>query len=216
MRAASDNFQSQIPLFAAVLATFRTFDDEPLVSGDGSTATTAVATFDRPLECSSDQVATDLFDPILGLIGCAHGWAIVQIYDFAGCGTPCTSPMTWGIVSPTADYLVFPFSYCRSQMQADGAPAWLLEAVGAPNCSGTQQAISYHDEPTTGELRLGDHGQRVKNLQDRLIEFEAGWISAADGYFGWDTERALRVYQASNNLPLDGVATAELGDPLFG
>lgn len=56
---------------------------------------------------------------------------------------------------------------------------------------------------TTGFLRIGSDGYRVKALQDRLVSL--GYHLAADGDFGPATRRQLIAFQADNGLSPDGV-----------
>jgi Putative peptidoglycan binding domain len=51
-------------------------------------------------------------------------------------------------------------------------------------------------------LKLGDRGEAVRSLQDRLE-------ISADGVYGPDTESAVLRYQALNGLTEDGIAGAE-------
>lgn len=59
--------------------------------------------------------------------------------------------------------------------------------------------------PSLSTLRLGDTGNEVKSLQQRLIQL--GYLSGkADGKFGSGTEAALKAFQKANGLKTDGVA----------
>jgi peptidoglycan hydrolase-like protein with peptidoglycan-binding domain len=64
-----------------------------------------------------------------------------------------------------------------------------------------------HDQPTTstGSLRFGARGESVRSLQDQLRTsgFDPG---RSDGVYGQRTERAVRDFQASRGLEVDGVA----------
>lgn len=54
-------------------------------------------------------------------------------------------------------------------------------------------------------LKQGDRGDRVKKLQERLIEL--GYLTGkADGAFGGQTYRAVLAFQKRNGLDRDGVA----------
>lgn len=52
------------------------------------------------------------------------------------------------------------------------------------------------------DLRLGDRGNDVRNLQERLN-------ISADGIYGQNTEDAVRVYQTDQGLTQDGIAGEE-------
>ena len=55
--------------------------------------------------------------------------------------------------------------------------------------------------------RLGDRGETVKTIQQKLIRW--GYLDGtADGIFGSATETAVRYFQRSNGLNTDGIAGA--------
>lgn len=58
-----------------------------------------------------------------------------------------------------------------------------------------------------GMLRLGSRGARVRELQQLLLR--AGHAVSVDGNFGPATERALRKFQAEDELEQDGLAGPE-------
>ncbi|MBW6072772.1 peptidoglycan-binding domain-containing protein, partial [Pseudomonas aeruginosa] len=51
-------------------------------------------------------------------------------------------------------------------------------------------------------LKRGDRGSAVEDLQMKLRV--AGYAVSADGIFGGDTEKAVRDFQASKALVVDG------------
>lgn len=53
-------------------------------------------------------------------------------------------------------------------------------------------------------LRNGDTGYRVESLQRDLVR--AGYAIAVDGWFGDETERAVRAVQLKHGLVIDGLA----------
>ena len=55
----------------------------------------------------------------------------------------------------------------------------------------------------TATLKLGDHGNAVKQLQRALRSL--GYTTAIDGVFGASTERALIAFQTAHHLSPDGV-----------
>lgn len=71
-----------------------------------------------------------------------------------------------------------------------GVLAWGLAAASAENVF-------------SRELKLGDQGEDVRLMQQRL--FDLGYpVSAPDGVFSEETERALRLFQELNNLLMTG------------
>jgi hypothetical protein len=53
-------------------------------------------------------------------------------------------------------------------------------------------------------LRRGSEGPSVRRLQQELVD--AGIRTGVDGIFGRDTEGAVRSYQSSRSLEIDGIA----------
>ena len=53
-------------------------------------------------------------------------------------------------------------------------------------------------------LQEGSRGDVVRDLQAKLAG--AGYDLAQDGIFGRDTALALRIFQAANDLSIDGIA----------
>jgi L,D-peptidoglycan transpeptidase YkuD (ErfK/YbiS/YcfS/YnhG family)/peptidoglycan hydrolase-like protein with peptidoglycan-binding domain len=74
---------------------------------------------------------------------------------------------------------------------AMGPEAWLLRPVASPPSAWT-------------DLAIGARGANVARLQQALTR--AGIPTAADGWFGPQTQRNLRTYQARKGLPVTGVA----------
>ncbi len=71
---------------------------------------------------------------------------------------------------------------------------------------GELKAVSYSEEK--GEavkmtIQRGSTGEAVTALQNRLIAL--GYAIAADGSFGQKTENAVRMFQASKGLTVDGI-----------
>lgn len=101
---------------------------------------------------------------------------------------PGTSPVATtepGIVSPTSPEPVQP------------AP----DAASTPT---TEPSTAPSSVPNRPILRLGDRGDAVSQLQERLksLGFYAGSI---DGIFGPQTENAVKQAQAANDLTVDGI-----------
>ena len=75
-------------------------------------------------------------------------------------------------------------------------------------------------EATLRTLRLGSRGDRVRQLQSRLIDLKL-LSDDADGVYGDNTEAAVRLFQQRmiqlglNGLELDGVATPGLVELLM-
>lgn len=59
----------------------------------------------------------------------------------------------------------------------------------------------------TGMLRMGSKGAKVRELQALLVR--AGYPVKVDGDFGTSTKNAVRAFQATNKITVDGVAGPE-------
>lgn len=68
--------------------------------------------------------------------------------------------------------------------------------------------------PTVAALKVGDKGDAVKALQGKLVSL--GYLSGtADGVFGKSTKAAVKDFQKSSNLKVDGIAGAATISALF-
>lgn len=64
------------------------------------------------------------------------------------------------------------------------------------------------------ELKMGDMGSDVKKLQQRLIDLKF-LNDNADGYFGGNTQTAVKAFQIACGISVTGVATMEMQERLF-
>ena len=63
--------------------------------------------------------------------------------------------------------------------------------------------LLFSDKAEKNALMIGDSGSDVENVQQRLIELK--YLSGkADGYFGSNTEAAVKAFQKRNSLTVDG------------
>ena len=58
------------------------------------------------------------------------------------------------------------------------------------------------DKAESTSLKVGSEGPQVTNVQNRLIQLK--YMKKATGYFGSDTEAAVRAFQKRNGLTVDG------------
>lgn len=86
----------------------------------------------------------------------------------------------------------------QSTTRATGARRLALIALAAILCF----ICAAPQDASARALRRGDRGSEVKNLQ-RLLHIHA------DGVFGEKTVRAVRGYQRTHGLPVDGLAGAD-------
>lgn len=174
------------------------------------TSTSAASAAPLPMECTPDDVGSGVDDELV-VLACSDSWALTQLYEDCNGAKPCEAQHVWSVWSGRDDddtylgYNTYPFSYCRARVAADGAPAWLLETVPWPECEGDEQPVDYRPEPGTGPLSRGDYGPRTALLQLNLADGEYP-VGGVDGYFGWNTERAVRMVQDTDGLAITGVA----------
>lgn len=60
---------------------------------------------------------------------------------------------------------------------------------------------------------IGDDGEDVSRLQDRLIQL--GYLGKSTGYYGEETEAAVKDFQASNGLNASGVIGSQTKEKLY-
>lgn len=63
-------------------------------------------------------------------------------------------------------------------------------------------------------LRLGDEGQKVKDIQNALVKHKFLTAAQVDGDFGPTTEKAVKAFQAAKGLTADGVVGQKTWDAL--
>ena len=78
------------------------------------------------------------------------------------------------------------------------------------------QAYLYSDafKPARTELEQGDSGDAVLRMQRRLIQLGC-MVGQADGIYGSDTARSVRIFQYYNNLEQTGIADLATQNLLF-
>lgn len=87
-------------------------------------------------------------------------------------------------------------SVTESEAEFDDARKWNLDGLAAAAEAQAPEANSYVPPPLT--LRIKARGELVKLMQ-------IGIGTTADGFFGPNTEQALKVFQSAHDLPADGV-----------
>lgn len=60
------------------------------------------------------------------------------------------------------------------------------------------------DQAEDSSLKLGSEGAQVQKLQERLVKLN--YLKKATGYYGSDTDAAVRAFQKRNGLTVDGKA----------
>jgi peptidoglycan hydrolase-like protein with peptidoglycan-binding domain len=65
-------------------------------------------------------------------------------------------------------------------------------------------------------MRIGDSGNDVSAIQQKLIDLKILKIPTPTGYFGEQTEKAVRIFQSKNGLDADGIVGKLTGPKLMG
>ncbi len=104
-----------------------------------------------------------------------------------------------------------------SDQSTDGAPE-ANPASDPPSTAGTAETTTPNGEaaspPSRPVLRLGDRGDAVRQLQERLQNL--GFYSGAlDGIFGAQTENAVKQIQTDNALTVDGIVGPATWNALY-
>lgn len=90
-------------------------------------------------------------------------------------------------------------SVTEAEAEFDDARKWNLGGMAAESVAQAPVANNYVPPPVT--LRLNARGELVKTMQAGI-----GLKGAdVDGYFGPNTEKALKEFQAAHNLTADGI-----------
>ena len=74
-----------------------------------------------------------------------------------------------------------------------------------PTPTATPEPENDFDSENVTVLKLGDTSEDVKKMQEKLIELNYN-VSQATGYFGTETEAAVKAFQKNNGLEDDGIA----------
>ena len=86
-----------------------------------------------------------------------------------------------------------------------------LEASGVMNLATAKKLFS--ENAGTYKVSQGVSGTDVTELQKRLKEL--GYLDNVTGYFGTDTDRAVREFQKANGLTVDGMVGRQTRDVLY-
>ena len=140
--------------------------------------------------------------PRLGAVACWDRWDeenghVAVVESINGDGTVTLSESNWGgtmfeNIRMSADGSDYMTSY-RFLGYIYAVPS----AAASTSSASTQAARNY--------LMLGDRGDKVTELQQLLNKYGYS-CGPADGYFGNQTDQALRLFQRTNGLVVDGYA----------
>ncbi|WP_196358084.1 peptidoglycan-binding domain-containing protein [Nodosilinea nodulosa] len=65
-------------------------------------------------------------------------------------------------------------------------------------------SLSHYSPQTAPTLRVGSHGQAVKDVQAKL-EQEKLYTASIDGVYGSNTQQAVKTFQRNHHLTPDGI-----------
>lgn len=99
-------------------------------------------------------------------------------------------------------------SVTESEAEFDNPKSWNIGGLVADAAAQAPEANNYVPPPTT--LRIKARGELVKQMQAGI-----GLKGAdVDGFFGADTEKALKAFQASHDLTVDGICGPQCWDTI--
>jgi hypothetical protein len=138
----------------------------------------------------------DLYDPA------TNAWAATQVCKGSG-------PSAWSTYTNGAyrSYLSRGYAAANSAGTVTAAPASLTKAAPAAAVSPTAWYLSQAADHAT-------YVDAVRQLQQKLANL--GYAVGVDGYFGPQTDSAVRAYQANRGLQVDGVVGPQTHQTLFG
>lgn len=87
-------------------------------------------------------------------------------------------------------------SVTEKESEFDDARSWNLSGMAEAIIAHAPEANNYITPPAT--LRVGSRGELVKKMQ-------TGIKTTADGFFGPNTEKALKAFQTAHKLTADGI-----------
>lgn len=133
-------------------------------------------------------------------------WVDGQLYDFGLSGALI------GPVDPASTTTAAATTTTAKKTTTTTSKATTTTA--AATTKKTTTATAKKTTAPSGSMRLGESGDRVAELQRRLIEL--GYMTVeATGYFGQKTYDALRLFQKAAGLTADGVAGEKTVSALF-
>ena len=80
--------------------------------------------------------------------------------------------------------------------------------------SAALQEMLYSDTAQSYRAKLYDNGLDIKDLQERLLTL-GYYENKVSGYYGPQTEFAVRLFQSKNDLPVDGEISRTVYDVLY-
>lgn len=86
------------------------------------------------------------------------------------------------------------------------APANQDQSVQDKRAEYSEKYFDMYGTKVVKALRKGDKGDRVKELQNKLLKLGYTELGGADGSFGANTQKAVKLFQKNNGLEVDGIA----------
>lgn len=135
-------------------------------------------------------------------LGCAGAWAVTRIQSCPP-DAECEGVDVFRWTNDGWRHRGMTYSLCVLMVDETGMPRSINDELlgGNTDCV---EPITYRKETASGPLQVGSKGDRIRRLQQRLIEW-ALLNDSADGYFGANTRNAVFDVQHLVGLQPTGV-----------
>jgi len=103
--------------------------------------------------------------------------------------------------------------YCDGDTPSAAVKAYMdKNNIKAPEGKGSVAPIVENEDKSALQIKLGDKGDKVKQLQELLNK--KGFACTADGNFGPSTQKALNYFKQSVNLKPNGICNDKTWDAI--
>jgi hypothetical protein len=137
-----------------------------------------------------------------GPLGCSGAWAVTRINKCPP-ETECEGVDIFRWTDNGWIHRGFYYSLCVLEIDKSGLPRYINDQF-LPGNQECRSMIRYEPESTDGPLELGDTGNRVLLIQERLIEWQL-LNDIADSKYGANTQNAITDFQYLAGLEPTGV-----------
>lgn len=117
-------------------------------------------------------------------------------------------------VTVTLDRMGTPEPEAPAPTTTTTVPPAPTPTTAAPNTTAPATCPSYAENPNTYPVKLCQTGSAVRNVQVELVQ--NGYDVEIDGYFGPNTQAAVRAFQSDHGLEVDGLVGPDTWARLIG
>ncbi len=117
-------------------------------------------------------------------------------------------------VTVTLDRMGTPEPEAPAPTTTTTVPPAPTPTTAAPNTTAPATCPSYAESPNTYPVKLCQTGSAVRNVQVELVQ--NGYDVEIDGYFGPNTQAAVRAFQSDHGLEVDGLVGPDTWARLIG